>query len=65
MILGLCGRCVENMFQLRDRSGVDRYGTDDWEDVVGDSFAAYNPDYPNDEGYGLFGLVNGYIKFET
>lgn len=53
------------MFQLRDRSGVDRYGTDDWEDVVGDSFAAYNPDYPNDEGYGLIGLVNGYIKFET
>mgnify|MGYP000340816426 FL=1 len=49
--VGLCGQCSGNMFELRDKTGTDLYGTDRWEDKVGDSFFEFNPDYPDDEGY--------------
>jgi len=50
-VSGLCGQCTDNEFELRDRSGVNQYGQNHWEDVVGDSFSVFNKDFPNDQGW--------------
>lgn len=47
---GLCGQCSDEMYELRDKDGINQYGNDNWEDIVGDSFAVYNQDYPEDTG---------------